>query len=83
MALAAFAALAFTSPEANNLYGEENGTWYDVTSTTPNNDTYVCDQVDEDGCLYDAPHGMGSPIEDSSRGKKFIVQNEDNLVVAP
>lgn len=82
-ALAAFAAFAFTSPkEANNLFGQENGTWYDVSTTMPNNDTYVCDQVDEDGCLYDAPHGAGSPIQDDTRGKKFIVQNEDNLVIA-
>lgn len=81
--LAAFAAVAFTSPkEATSLFGEENGTWYDVTLTMPNNDTYVCDQVDQDGCLYDAPHGTGNPIEDSTRGKKFIVQNEDNLVIA-
>jgi len=81
--LAAFAAVAFTSPkEATNLFGEENGTWYDVTNTTPNNDTYVCDQVDANGCLYDAPHDMGSPIEDSTREKKFIVQNEDNLEIA-
>ena len=82
--LAAFAAVAFTSPKVvTNLYGEEGGTWYDVTMTTPGPTTYVCDQADVDGCLQDAPHGDGDPIEDQNRGKRFIVKNAANLTVAP
>lgn len=80
---AAFAAVAFTSPKtATELFGEEDEVWYDVSETDPDDDTYVCDQSDPQGCLYDAPFGMGNPIAGPTAGLKFIVQNEDNLTVA-
>jgi hypothetical protein len=79
--LAAFAAVAFTSPKSNTgEYGQENGIWYDVTNTAPSPTTYECDsQVNED-CLFDQPFGMGSPISDPNR--IFVVRDADNLELA-
>ncbi len=80
---AAFAALAFTSPKTHTgLFGQEDDVWYDVTETDPDQDTYVCDQSDPEGCLYTAPFGMGSLISGPTQGQRFIVQNENNLIVA-
>lgn len=80
--LAAFAAVAFTSPEvATNEYGEEGGTWYNVTGITPDDDTYVCNAEPNVNCLFDDSHGAGQPIS-TSMNKEFVVQNASRLVLA-
>ena len=80
--VAAFAAVAFTSPETTDLYGEASGVWYDVTGITPDDDTYVCDLTDPEGCLFDQPFGMGNPISGPDQDKAFIVQNASRLNLA-
>lgn len=80
--LAAFAAVAFTSPKSNSgEYGLSGTTWYDVTGINPDEDTYVCDIDETQDCLFDQPFGMGQPIS-TEEDKVFVVQNPDNLRLA-
>lgn len=82
MVLGAFAAFAFTSPPSSTgEYGLAGGVWYDVTSTNPDEDTYVCDEDETRDCLFDQPFGMGQPIS-SEQDKIFVVQNASNLTIA-
>lgn len=79
--VAAFAAVAFTSPkEEDPMFGQSGSTWYDVTDTPPGNDTYQCDSGSEH-CLYDDHSGLGDPI--SPAGQKFVVKNAANLIQVP
>ena len=83
LVLGATFAVAFSFPKTQTgMFGLDGTTWYDVTETDPDEDTYVCDQSDPEGCLYDAPFGVGNPIGGPTQGLKFIVQNEDNLIEA-
>ncbi|WP_139162845.1 hypothetical protein [Algoriphagus faecimaris] len=80
--LAAFAAVAFTSPKASTgEYGLAGGVWYDVTDIDPDEDTYVCNQDETEDCLFDQPFGMGQPIS-TEQEKVFVVQNASNLRIA-
>ena len=56
--LAAFAAVAFTSPseEVGTMYGYDGTDWYEVTGP-PSPTTYACDAHTQPGCLYDAVGG--------------------------
>lgn len=83
LVLGAAFALAFSFPKTQTgMFGLDGTTWYDVTETDPDDDTYVCDQSDPEGCLYDAPFGIGNPIAGPTQGLKFIVQNPNRLTPA-
>ncbi len=60
--VAAFAAVAFTSPKSENpMYGYDGANWYLVDENTPPG-SYQCDSQNEPGCLFDAVGG--NPIDD-------------------
>lgn len=67
--VAAFAAVAFTSPkEEDPMYGTDGTYWYLVDENTPPG-SYQCDSEDEPGCLFDAIDG--NPIDDLD-DRKFV-----------
>ncbi|MFL0682779.1 MAG: hypothetical protein ACJLTB_06025 [Algoriphagus aquaeductus] len=83
LVLAAAFAVAFSFPKTQTgMFGKDGTIWYDVTETEPDNDTYLCDQSDPEGCLYDAPFDVGNPIGGPTQGLKFIVQNSTRLTPA-
>jgi hypothetical protein len=67
--LAAFAAVAFTSPkeEANQMYGFDGTDWYLIEGQE--GVTYLCDQDTQPGCLFDAVNG--NPV-DTEIERKFV-----------
>lgn len=76
--LAAFTAMAFSFPKANDpMFGQSGSTWYDVTNTLPSDDTYRCESGSEH-CLYDDHSGSGEPI--SPAGEEFVVKDASNLI---
>ena len=67
--LAAFAAVAFTSPKevTDPMYGFDGTHWYLIQGEQ--GVTYVCDSDVTPGCLYDAIEGQ--PI-DPNTNRKFV-----------
>ena len=74
--VAAFAAVAFTSPKNVGEYGQSGGIWYDVTNETPGPSSYECDNSPGQTCLYDQAFGMGQPLSGSTN-KLFVLHDED------
>lgn len=80
--LAAFAAVAFTSPKVvTGEYGQAAGVWYDVQGINPDEDTYVCNSSESHNCLFEEASVTSTPIP-SEMGKIFVVQNASNLRLA-
>lgn len=68
--LAAFAAVAFTSPkeeEGGAMYGYDGTHWYEIVGAEGT--TYNCDNDDQPGCLYDAIEG--NPVNPNV-DRKFV-----------
>ena len=67
--LAAFAAVAFTSPseELTEMYGFDGTDWYLIEGEQAVD--YLCDSDTQPGCLYDAVEG--NPV-DPTIDRKFV-----------
>ncbi|GAB3665202.1 hypothetical protein GCM10028791_40920 [Echinicola sediminis] len=75
-AVAMVAAFAFTKPkQMSSEFGLSNGVWYDVTNINPGSTTYTCDSEPDVECLFDAPHGSGSPIS-PDEDREFVKRGE-------
>ncbi|MCE7053049.1 hypothetical protein LZF95_00070 [Algoriphagus sp. AGSA1] len=67
--VAAFAAVAFTSPkEEDPMYGTDGTYWYLVDEDTPPG-SYQCDSQEEQNCLFDAIEGSPLPNQED---RKFV-----------
>ena len=67
--VAAFAAVAFTSPkEVAPMYGTDGTNWYLVDENTPPG-SYQCDNQEEQNCLFDAIDGNPLPNQED---RKFV-----------
>ena len=75
-AAAMVAAFAFTTPDQMSAeFGEANGVWYNVTNINPGPTTYTCDEEPDLECLFDAPHGAGSPIN-PDEDREFVKRGD-------
>ncbi|WP_439490313.1 hypothetical protein [Algoriphagus sp.] len=67
--VAAFAAVAFTSPnESATMYGFDGTHWYLVDENTPPG-SYSCESDSEPGCLFDSIEG--EPVN-TELDRKFV-----------
>jgi hypothetical protein len=76
--LAAFAAVAFTSPETGEYAQDPDNPsiWYDLSEVDPGPETYECNNTGN--CLRDAPSTSGTVIANG-----MFVKHSDELPVVP